>query len=703
MREKSIRKWFISIVCSLAMVAGLLFVGFGAPMNGASSAAVTTSGAPSKDGLKVHGEAWKTYTVIGNLPASAPDVKDDIYTHYNYRYISENQDKAIIRYEEHGFEFTERVLSAIKEGKGKGHGFNQLKLFYDMISDTDSFFGRDITDIKPYLDRIEAVASIEDLNKLLISKDFPFTPFINTCLTSIDTRKGNTISLYPNLLSIDYETYGVGPLLDTDNEDKRISNEAYFSVRLEEIKTLLSNMGKDEKEAEKRAESFCEFEKSYMGKLETSELSEYGDTADGEKANNITPDEMYKLCPNFPLKDFLAKQGRDHCEIYNVADIDWLKALNRVWIPENLTTLKEMVEAYFLLDTGSFWRKAENKPKDNAPNPYRAYYACDNNNTFDHILGELFVDNYIGREGIDRLNNIAKKYIGYYKDLINKTPWLGEDSKAAALLKLDNITINILKPERGYIDYEDLSLVPASAGGSVFSNYMILRKYRLEQENKLIGKVGKDTIWFNTKPSENNCFYDHNCNSINIMPGFTTSLLYDKSMSDEELLGTMGDTLGHEISHAFDFYFSQFDAYGMPNSVFTQKDVEEYVTRTKKVEDYYKSIKYISEVGVETAAYKSEAVADILGTQATFSILKEYKEPDYEKFFRSLYGVYADVWESEEELKNVVLFDGHPPDFIRYNVSVQMDDTIYDVFGIKEGDGMYLAPEERIYIFGPKS
>ena len=123
----------------------------------------------------------------------------------------------------------------------------------------------------------------------------------------------------------------------------------------------------------------------------------------------------------------------------------------------------------------------------------------------------------------------------------------------------------------------------------------------------------------------------------------------------------------------------------------------------KKVEDYFHSIKYISEIGVKTEKYKSEAVADILGTQASFSILRDYKEPDYEKFFRSYYGVNAVVWESEEQLKNIFLFDSHPPEFIRYNVSVQMDDTIYDVFGIKEGDGMYLAPEERIYIFGPKS
>ena len=111
----------------------------------------------------------------------------------------------------------------------------------------------------------------------------------------------------------------------------------------------------------------------------------------------------------------------------------------------------------------------------------------------------------------------------------------------------------------------------------------------------------------------------------------------------------------------------------------------------------------MSELGKKTDEYKVEAVADILGTQATFQILKGYKDPDYNKFFNHYYGVQADVYEKEEDYNNFIAFYSHPPNRIRYNVNVQMDDTIYDVFGIKEGDGMYLAPEERIYIFGPKS
>jgi len=40
---------------------------------------------------------------------------------------------------------------------------------------------------------------------------------------------------------------------------------------------------------------------------------------------------------------------------------------------------------------------------------------------------------------------------------------------------------------------------------------------------------------------------------------------------------------------------------------------------------------------------------------------------------------------------------------LRVNVNAQMLDPIYDVLGVAEGDGMYLAPEQRIVIWGPNA
>ena len=50
-----------------------------------------------------------------------------------------------------------------------------------------------------------------------------------------------------------------------------------------------------------------------------------------------------------------------------------------------------------------------------------------------------------------------------------------------------------------------------------------------------------------------------------------------------------------------------------------------------------------------------------------------------------------------------LLVDAHPLNNLRVNVNMQMFDPIYDELGVEEGDGMYLAPEERINIWGPNA
>lgn len=44
--------------------------------------------------------------------------------------------------------------------------------------------------------------------------------------------------------------------------------------------------------------------------------------------------------------------------------------------------------------------------------------------------------------------------------------------------------------------------------------------------------------------------------------------------------------------------------------------------------------------------------------------------------------------------------DAHPLSNLRANVTAQMFSEFYDSYGVKEGDGMYLAPESRIAIWG---
>ena len=71
---------------------------------------------------------------------------------------------------------------------------------------------------------------------------------------------------------------------------------------------------------------------------------------------------------------------------------------------------------------------------------------------------------------------------------------------------------------------------------------------------------------------------------------------------------------------------------------------------------------------------------------------------DYDAFFRQ----YAKLWRDQstpESMKETILMDPHPVHYLRINATLAQFDDFDDFYGIKEGDGMYLSPEDRVAVW----
>jgi len=93
-----------------------------------------------------------------------------------------------------------------------------------------------------------------------------------------------------------------------------------------------------------------------------------------------------------------------------------------------------------------------------------------------------------------------------------------------------------------------------------------------------------------------------------------------------------------------------------------------------------------------------EAIADITGFGAMLALAENDENFDHDKFFR----VYADhlrhLSSYEQDAYNLTS-DAHPLNNLRVNVIVQQYEKFYETYDVKEGDTMYLAPEDRICIW----
>ena len=325
---------------------------------------------------------------------------------------------------------------------------------------------------------------------------------------------------------------------------------------------------------------------------------------------------------------------------------------------------------------------------------------CNNNKTFAQLLAGIYVGEYLGQETVDRLTGMAQGLIDTYKTLLDDTSWLGEESQQNVLDKLDNMRLNILAPDGGYFDFDDVELTKPEGGGTLLGNYLKLKEHMNDHENELLDQKARCYMpWLIVSPNTVNAFYSEFDNSINILPGIVTSNIYRKDMTDSEMLGSIGYIVGHEISHAFDFRGSQMDHNGCPGSIFTEEDVDAFLKICDDIIARYDAIEYMPGRFVDGKRIIAEAGADLSGMQVAVTYAQTLPEYDLTQLFEKASQIFVQTGSPQVSATYAIL-DSHPLRYLRVNVNAQMQDAFYDTYGVEEGDGMYLAPEDRILYWG---
>ena len=198
-----------------------------------------------------------------------------------------------------------------------------------------------------------------------------------------------------------------------------------------------------------------------------------------------------------------------------------------------------------------------------------------------------------------------------------------------------------------------------------------------------------------------NAFYLSNNNSINLLLGYIYSLTDALNLGQIDLednyykiLGSVGATIGHELSHALDTNGCKYDEYGNYINWWTKEDEYNFNKLTSKVVKYYDKYEQSGEVTL------AENLADLGGMSIVLQIAKNKNatEEDYKKIFEA----YAMDWASQftslykEYLLNE---DVHSPNKNRANAVLLSLDKFYEVFKIQETDRMYVAPENRVSVW----
>ena len=686
------RKW-IALLMALAL---LLYVGFAA-----------AEAQPQEEEL--FGSPWINSTVIGNVLPEKPEAKDDLFQSANYETIMEHQEN-YLPWQEAGAAIKNAVLGIIGDETVTGPEMQALRTMFYQASDDDNLSKTGWTEADAYVEKILAATTLEELNNALLAEDFPFSPYLLMMVMPESMRKNNVVYIMPSLALADDPVGGMIELYDVEATDPM-----QFSQKMMQLNqglnsfTALNHMGLAEDNMTLLAGEMdlYNMEISYIGKIPKTRdiLSQaYGYASATHKT--LTAEELDALSPSFPLTATLKKFGKDSSSVYIVDNPEWISALNDLWKEENfaklriLTAWKVLTECspYITQEPFNFIRSSMQQPTlSGAEN---GWSVVSRNQVFSPLIAKLFAEKVLSSDVKEKLTEVTNGLIEVYRQIYTETEWISEETLANALEKLDNMTLNILGPKNGYIDFSGLQLKSSDEGGTLLGNYLAVKKYRNDLENAMIGQPATaDIAWREMSPAATNCFYDPLTNSINILPAFINSLNWWDGITEMEIIGGLGTVIGHEISHGFDFYGSQFNAYSEPTAILADDDVEDFVYCADKIVAYYDSLTVLPGIPTPGNSLKMENTADLMGLKAAAILAASKENADMKAFFEMYAKLYAQV--TDVNIAAMLLqVDTHAPNVLRVNVNAQMTPEFYEAFGVQEGDGMYVKPEDRLTVWG---
>lgn len=577
---------------------------------------------------------------------------------------------------------------------------------YQTIMDTVNRNEQGIEPLKPYLARIEAIQTKEDLQDYLTEMQlFGGGGFFSFGVRA-DAKNSiqNAAYLYPGPLGLPDRDYYVAE--DSDSKEKR---ELYK----QHITRMLQFLGDTEGEASESAQKILAFET----KLAEPQMDKV-ERRDARKSYNpMKVEELQNQVSAIDWKSYFDAVGAGKVDTIIVSQPKYMVALQEKFEENNAEDWKEYLrwtlfkEAANSLTTEieranwEFYSQTLQGAQEQLPREERALATI--NRTLGEALGKLYVEEHFPPEAKEKAEEMISNVVKAFENRIGNLEWMSDSTKLKAVEKLGTTNIKVGYPDK-WKDYSDLEIQSSEEGGSYFQNMMNASRWNVQDNISKLGEPVDKDEWF-MAPQIVNAYYNPSYNEIVFPAAILQPPFYDYQADAAVNYGGIGAVIGHEISHGFDDSGSRFDAQGNLNNWWTDEDLEQFEVLGGSLADQYDAIEVLDSVCINGKFTLGENIGDLGGVNAAYDGLQLHLQENgnpgeiagftpEQRFFMS----WATVWRTkmrDEALKNLIKTDPHSPGMYRAVVPLQNIDAFYEAFDIKEGDEMYVKPEDRVSIW----
>ncbi len=464
-----------------------------------------------------------------------------------------------------------------------------------------------------------------------------------------------------------------------------------------------------EKDAAAQAKAIVDFE-TELAKVQWTRVENRDPV---KRYNKMSVAELGKLAPGYDWKAALGASGiGNKVDTIIVNQPSYFQGLNEVLAKTELSTLKSYFEWQLLREFSpllskafvdqsfSFYGTALSGVAEQAPLWKRGVGTVES--ALGEAVGKLYVKEHFPAERKARMEELVKNLIVAYGQSIDNLEWMSPTTKKEARAKLAKFTPKIGYPDK-WRDYSKLSIKRDDLVGNAMRTATFRYNYQLNKLGKLVDR----TEWGMT-PQTVNAYYRSTTNEIVFPAAILQPPFFDMRADDAVNYGAIGAVIGHEIGHGFDDKGSQSDGDGNLRDWWTDADRAAFKTRTDKLVKQFNGFSPLPGYNVNGELTLGENIGDNAGLSIAYKAYKIslHGQPapvidgltGDQRFFMG----FGQVWRSkmrEAQQINQVKTDPHSPGQFRANGTVMNMPEFYEAFGVKPGDKMYLAPQDRVLIW----
>jgi predicted metalloendopeptidase len=172
--------------------------------------------------------------------------------------------------------------------------------------------------------------------------------------------------------------------------------------------------------------------------------------------------------------------------------------------------------------------------------------------------------------------------------------------------------------------------------------------------------------------------------------------------------GGIGAVIGHEISHGFDDRGREFDGKGVLRDWWQPSDADKFKSLAGQLVKQYDAFSPLPGMNVSGQLTLGENIGDLSGLAIAYkayhaslhgaapTVMDGYSGD--QRFFLGWGQIWARKYRDDELIKRLKT-DVHSPSEYRCNGILRNTPAFAEAFDVKPGDGMYLAPDQRVRIW----